>query len=41
MRRATLFYKLSTLSREEIAAMLGLNLSESRVLREERQQAER
>jgi predicted transposase/invertase (TIGR01784 family) len=31
-------YKLSTLSREEIEAMLGLNLSESRVLREERQE---
>ncbi len=31
-------YKLSTLSREEIEAMLGLNWSESRVLREERQQ---
>jgi predicted transposase/invertase (TIGR01784 family) len=31
-------YKLTVLSREEIEAMLGLNLSESRVLREERQQ---
>jgi predicted transposase/invertase (TIGR01784 family) len=31
-------YKLSTASREEIEAMLGLNLSESRVLQEERQQ---
>jgi predicted transposase YdaD len=30
--------KLSTASREEIEAMLGLNLAESRVLREERQE---
>ena len=33
-------YRLTTLSREEIEAMLGLILSESRVLREERQRAE-
>jgi predicted transposase/invertase (TIGR01784 family) len=31
-------YRLNTLSRGEIEAMLGLNLSESRVLREERQE---